>query len=73
MYNSVNTVKGKPMLLKITLLSATLVVYGCANTSWLEQPGQSMYGPRIPCVVCGEKWSQFPNELFEAQTIKKLR
>ena len=52
---------------KLLILLATLSMTGCANTEWLTKTYRSGYKPYDPCIRCGEKWDQLPNEPFEAQ------
>lgn len=43
------------------------VITGCANTEWLTKTSRYGYKDYDPCIRCGEKWDQIPNEQFEAQ------
>lgn len=46
--------------MKYLILVLAVAVAGCANPRY----GYKSYDP---CIKCGEKWDQFPNEPFEAQ------
>lgn len=51
-------------LLVLVLASA---LSGCANTEWLLADERYGLRPGDPCVRCGEKIMQLPNQPFEAQ------
>ena len=44
-----------------------LLLSGCANSQWLLHSERHGYKPEDPCIRCGEKWQQIPNEPFGAQ------
>jgi hypothetical protein len=57
--------------MKITVLAIFVsVLSGCANMEWVTTSSRYGYKPYDPCIRCGEKWDQLPNEPFEAQRRK---
>lgn len=50
--------------MKWSIVVGILLLSGC-----MTLPGSARYGYKSydPCIKCGEKWDQFPNERFEAQ------
>ena len=51
----------------ILIVLASVALTGCANTEWLTHSQHRDYKSYDPCIKCGEKWTQLPNEPFEAQ------
>ena len=56
---------------QITLI-ATLLLTGCSSTGWLFTNDRAGYTSYDPCIRCGEKWVQLPNERFQAQKMQAL-
>jgi uncharacterized protein YceK len=55
---------------KISAVLVVLLLSGCASTGsteWLTKSSRAGYKDYDPCIRCGEKWDQIPNEPFEAQ------
>jgi hypothetical protein len=50
--------------MKWLLLSLVVLTSGCSVLLGDPRYGYKDYDP---CIRCGEKWDQFPNEPFEAQ------
>lgn len=50
--------------MKYLILVAVLTTSGCSVLLGDPRYGYKSYDP---CIKCGEKWDQFPNEPFEAQ------
>ena len=50
------------------LVILAVLMTGCSSTKdWLLYSERRGYAHDDPCVRCGEKWLQVPNERFEAQ------
>lgn len=50
-----------------TLFILVSVIAGCANTEWLDKNSiKRGYKDYDPCIRCGEKWDQIPNQVGEA-------
>jgi hypothetical protein len=49
------------------LVLAVVVLSGCSSVEWLGKTERSGYKDYDPCISCGEKWVQIPNEPFAAQ------
>lgn len=50
----------------------TLSISGCASIAgqWITHTERYGYRLEDPCIRCGEKWDQLPNQRFEAQELR---
>ena len=49
------------------LIITVVLLTGCSSVDWLGNSKRAGYKDYDPCIKCGEKWEQIPNERFEAQ------
>jgi len=52
--------------MKVILVLVTAALLSGCSAVMLVDP-RAGYKPYDPCIRCGEKWDQFPNERYEAQ------
>jgi hypothetical protein len=53
---------------KFLVLLILPVMTGCAGMpEWFHMSDRHGYTRYDPCIRCGEKWDQIPNQPFEAQ------